>query len=153
MSYDEPLIQNALSAMKDGRYTAAIPLFEQQMARQPDDLKSLLQLGFCHLLNRSEKLFLRIYKEATTLKHSLGSISDDVRRMFTRYEGWVKKVTATALVLGSMGAAACGQTIYGAPVYDAVGTETSDAILDGGDTADDTNASTAFTNEKPAAER
>ncbi len=98
----------AETAMKDNRYGDAIDLFTAHLDTEPGDLKALLHLGICHLLNRSEPIFLFIYDEAVKLKQTLGEIPKDVSRIFAQYEGLVKKVTAAALVVGTMSAAGCG---------------------------------------------
>ena len=108
MTHSKDIQMEAASYMKAGRFPEAIPLLEQCVAIDPMDLKSLLHLGICHLLNRSEKVFLSIFEEATQLKSRLKEIPPDVLRVFTQYESLVKKVTATALVLGTVTAAASG---------------------------------------------
>ena len=108
MTHSSDIHMKAASHMKAGRFPEAIPLLEQCVAIDPIDLKSLLHLGICHLLNRSEKIFLAIFEEATLLKSRLSEIPPDAMRVFAQYESLVKKVTATALVLGTVTAAASG---------------------------------------------
>lgn len=147
---NESPVERALCAMKNARYDYAISLFQARLAQKPDDLRSLLQLGFCHLLKHSEKAFLKIYKDARALKHRLGEISEDVRRLFGRYEGWVKRISATALIIGSVSAAACESSPkYDAPPYDEYDTVDPDA----GDTASDIDTNLPFSNDVSAFEK
>ncbi len=139
---DQQRFIDASRAMKAGRIDEAIRKFETCVARRPDDLKALLHLGICHLLNRSEKLFLQIYEEAKALNARLRVIPEEVSRVFAQYEGLVKRVTATALVLGTVSAVATGCTTShkysgGVDAGRPVDTETDSVAGDAGaDTAD-----------------
>ena len=144
MFQDNSPADRARFAMQEARYCEAIVLFEAQLARDPNDLRSLLQLGFCHLLNRSEQRFVSIYQEATALKRRLGEVSEAVGRLFHRYEAWVKKLTATALVLSSVAAGAChDDATYAVPLYAAPGYESTDSDSDTDADAGDTDTSEA----------
>jgi hypothetical protein len=101
-------VSEGMAAMKAGRYPEAIALFEAELKQHPDDLKTLLHLGICHLLNRSENLFLGIYKKAEKLRARMGAIPEDVSRVFSHYEGLVKRVTAAALLVSAVSATATG---------------------------------------------
>jgi hypothetical protein len=144
MPRNELPVERALNAMENARYDEAISLFQAQLIKRQDDLKSLLQLGFCHLLNRSEKMFLSVYKQARALKHRLGEIADDVRRLFLSYENWVKKLTATTIILASVHLSSCDEPgpspLYAAPPDLEFETE----ALDAGDTAGETETVSPF---------
>lgn len=98
----------ARACLEAHQYGEAIDHFEAYLEKHPDDLKALLQLGICHLLNRSERLFLRTYEQARQLKERMAAVPADVLRTFAHYESLVRKVTATALVLGTVAASAAG---------------------------------------------
>jgi len=51
MSEKEPVLSYALGCLEAHRYDEAIGFFETYLKERPDDLKALLQLGICHLLN------------------------------------------------------------------------------------------------------
>ena len=93
--------------MRRRQFGEAIPLFEECLADAPDDLGALLRLGICHLLNRSEDLFLAIYRKAGALLARIERAPDDVRRLWAQYQALAKRVTATAVVLGTIAVAGC----------------------------------------------
>ena len=119
MSDSETAVARALPLIRKGRYDEAIVILTARVDECPGDLKSLLHLGFCYLLNRSEKVFLRIYHQASDLMRRLGQVPEDVRLLFQRYEARMKTLTASALVLSSVAVAACEtRSLYDAPPYD-----------------------------------
>ena len=139
---------DAAEAMKAGRLGDAILLYEKCTTASPDDLKSLLHLGICHLLNRSEALFLSLFEEAKALRARLGHIADDVQRVFSQYEGLVKKVTAAALVMGTVAVASsgCGSAHkYSGGVYDELDAtaHSSDSATDDAGPSDSDTVSSA----------
>jgi hypothetical protein len=136
MSKENQVVLNAEAAMKENRLSDSIALFERHLEHHPNDLKSLLHLGICRLLNRQREMFLQIFDEAVKLKNRLRAIPDDPARVFAQYEGLVKKVTATALVL-TVGAVSGCHDVYTGPVYEQLSTEDTDAVADGGDTDTD----------------
>lgn len=118
MSIDNHLVTRAVSAMKAGQYTDAAHLLERQTAAHPEDVGALLRLGLCHLLNRQEKLFILIHRRAAMIIRNAADLSEEVRGLFAQSETWFKKVTAVALVMGTM-AAACSDPVppYGLGEY------------------------------------
>ena len=62
---DKTSASQAEELMKRRRFAEAIALFNEQLAEKPNDLKTKLRLGICHLLNRDEQTFLAIYQRAT----------------------------------------------------------------------------------------
>jgi hypothetical protein len=66
-----------------------------------------LKLGICHLLNRSEHNFLAIYEQTKVLMASLTEVPAEIKTLWHKYEGLATKVTAGALVVGSLAVAGC----------------------------------------------
>ncbi|MBN2340415.1 MAG: hypothetical protein JXX29_00565 [Deltaproteobacteria bacterium] len=108
MPHSMQLFEEAVQAMKAHDYSSAISLFEQKRQQMPEDLNTLLHLGICHLLNHSETAFLTIHEEAKKLRSRLAHIPEHVAEVFAQYEGLVRKVTATAVLVGTVTGAACG---------------------------------------------
>ena len=140
--------RDAAEAMKVGRLSDAISLYEKCTIASPDDLKSLLHLGICHLLNRSEDIFLSVYEKAKALRARLGQIADDVARVFSQYEGLVKKVTAAALVVGTVTtvSSGCSSHKYSGGVHtplDAATADSDSATDDAGVSDSDTDTVSA----------
>lgn len=86
----------------------AVETFQIHLARQPDDLKALLELGICHLLNGSEEAFLAIHDKADGVIRAAGELPEAIVKLWRQYRSLVLKVTAAALVLGSVAAEAYG---------------------------------------------
>ena len=98
----------AEALMRRRRFAEAIPLFERHLRDRGRDLPALLKLGICHLLNRSERAFLDIYERARRIVARLKKMPADVARLWAQYGDLVKRVTATALVLGATATAYSG---------------------------------------------
>ncbi len=97
----------AEALMKKRRFPEAIALFDEHLQGRPDDLIALLEMGICHLLNTSEDAFLAIHRRAADLIAALRNLPGDVSLLWSQYNALVKKVAATALVLGSVAAGGC----------------------------------------------
>jgi len=111
MSNDpQDLTTQAEALMQEQRFGEAIAAFDAHLARRPSDAKALLQLGICHLLQRSEQVFLDIYHRAGRLLSALDAIPAEVARLWRLYRSLVAKVTATALVTSTVGLTACDKT-------------------------------------------
>jgi len=110
MANDTPDSRRAAEeSMRNHRLPEAIDAFREHLQQDPSDLKALLELGICHLLNGSEKLFLGIRDLAERLISAGRNLPAGVSRLWKRYCGLAAKVTAVALVAGSTAAAAYGQ--------------------------------------------
>jgi len=57
--------------------------------------------GICHLLNRSEESFLKIYTKAERIIETMNSIPDDITHLWNQYRLLITRVTAASLVLGT----------------------------------------------------
>ena len=94
------LARDAEGLMRAHRYREAIARFEVRLAEDPQDLCSLLRMGLCHLLDRSEAVFVAIYHRATAIIGELGEVPARARKLWFQYQQLVQSVTATALVVG-----------------------------------------------------
>ena len=94
--------------MRAHRYREAIARFEVRLAEDPQDLCSLLRMGLCHLLDRSEAVFVAIYHRATAIIGELGEVPARARKLWFQYQQLVQSVTATALVVGGIAATTAG---------------------------------------------
>jgi hypothetical protein len=90
--------------LQEQRYGEAIEGFSEHLRRAPDDPEALLQLGICHLLNRSEKEFLAIHERASRVLDATPVLPGAVSRLWTLYRSLVAKLTATALAVGAVAA-------------------------------------------------
>jgi len=97
----------AEALMKQRRLGEAIEALRRHLADEPGDLRALLELGICHLLNGSEEWFLAIRERARRALAAAGRTPAGVARLWRQYEALFRKVTATAVVLGAMTAAGC----------------------------------------------
>jgi hypothetical protein len=102
-----PTIERAEQAMKARRFDEAIAAFEAHLAESPDDVRALLRLGLCHLLDRSEETFVAIHGRARALIEGLREMPADLARLWAHYQQLLRKVSATALVVGTMALPAC----------------------------------------------
>lgn len=93
--------------MKARRFGEAIAAFEAHLAEWPDDVRALLRLGLCHLLDRSEETFVAIHGRARALIEGLREVPADLARLWAHYQQLTRKVSATALVVGVMALPAC----------------------------------------------
>jgi len=100
-------IERADQAMKERRFSDAIAAFEEHLAESPDDVRALLRLGICHLLGCSEEAFLAIHPKAQALISRTREVPEDLARLWAHYNDLLRKVSATALVMGSMALPAC----------------------------------------------
>jgi hypothetical protein len=90
--------------LQEQRYGEAIEGFSSHLRAEPDDPEALLQLGICHLLNRSEPEFLAIHDRAAQTLGDSSELPGRLSRLWALYRSLVAKVTATALVVGAAGA-------------------------------------------------
>lgn len=79
----------------------AVRFFRIHLAHNPNDLRALLKLGICHLLNGSEQAFRNIHDRAARAMGRLAHVPADLARLWARYQSLFVKVTAAALVIGS----------------------------------------------------
>ena len=93
--------------LREHRFGEAISGYEARLAAEPRDLAALLKLGICHLLNRSEEEFLRIFQVAGEWVSTTAELSGDLQTLWNKYQGLAGRVTAGALVLGTLAATGC----------------------------------------------
>ena len=55
------LLRSAEELLRERRFGEAIEAFHLHLEEEPRDVKALLELGICHLLNGSRQAFHRIY--------------------------------------------------------------------------------------------
>ena len=96
------IVPRADRLMKKRLFAEAIALYEERVAAVPADLASLLKLGICHLLNRSEKRFLKIYLQGKERMASLSDLPAGTAALWRKYEDLAFKVAGGALVIGSL---------------------------------------------------
>ena len=96
--------------MKEHRFADAARELSERLGQQPDDPQALLELGICHLLNRSEAEFLRIGARAERIIAALESPPARVSRLWSLYRSLAAQVTTAALTLGAVGAMGCDRT-------------------------------------------
>ena len=77
------LCTQAAELMQEQRFADAVEAFDGHLVREPTDPKALLQLGICHLLDRSEQIFLDIYERVARLIGTLEQIPAEVVRLWT----------------------------------------------------------------------
>lgn len=93
--------------LREHRFGEAISGYEARLAAEPRDLRALLKLGICHLLNRSEEEFLRIFQVARERVSATSELPGDLQSLWSKYQGLAARITAGALVLGSLAATGC----------------------------------------------
>lgn len=101
--------------MKERLFSEAIVLYENHLASAPTDLASLLKMGICHLLNRSEKRFLKIYLQGKERMASLSDVPGGTAALWRKYEDLAVKVTGGALLIGSLAFGGLPSAIAGTP--------------------------------------
>lgn len=94
------LLKSAEELLRERRFGEAIEAFQLHLEEEPRDVKALLELGICHLLNGSRQAFLRVYEEASRFLKGAKELPGDVARLWKQYRGLFKKVTAAALIVG-----------------------------------------------------
>ncbi|MBW2523898.1 MAG: tetratricopeptide repeat protein, partial [Deltaproteobacteria bacterium] len=107
---DESGADRAEQLMREHRFAEAIMALDQHLSSEPDDARALLQLGICHLLNRSEGEFAAIYRRAEAMVARLSPPPSDVSRLWALYRSLAAKVSTTALVLSAAASAGCDRT-------------------------------------------
>ena len=100
------LAASAEGLMRARRYREAMEAYRRRLEQEPGDVAALLKLGICHLLDGSERAFVRIHKRAAKLIARLREVPPGLARLWARYQELFKKVTATALILGAVTVAA-----------------------------------------------
>ncbi|MFB3891689.1 MAG: hypothetical protein ACE15C_06670 [Phycisphaerae bacterium] len=106
--------------MRQRRFGDAIEAFRMHLERHGRDLKALLELGICHLLNGSEQAFREIHERAGRMLARARKVPADVARLWEQYGALAAKVAATALVLGAMAVEGCKSSHkYSGGVYEA----------------------------------
>jgi len=93
--------------MQDHRFAEAIASYEERLETAPGDLAALLKLGICHLFNRSEWEFLRIFRAGQEQMMATGEPSAEVRPLWERYQSLAGRVLAGALVVGGLAVGGC----------------------------------------------
>ncbi len=92
----------AETEMKAKRFSQAIELFEQHLAAHPDDLAAKMRLGICLLLNRSEQGFIEIFHQVEAAVAMTKNLGRELARLWAQYQSLFAKVTATALLIGTV---------------------------------------------------
>jgi hypothetical protein len=101
-------LASAEELMRARLFGEAIGAFDAHLRDYPDDLRALLKVGICHLLNRSERMFVAIHQRAQALLARLREVPRDIARLWRTYNSLLAKVTATALLVGVGTLAGCG---------------------------------------------
>lgn len=101
------LLNRADLLLREHRFGEAISGYETRLAAEPRDLAALLKLGICHLLNRSEEEFLRIFHVAGGRISATSELPGDLQSLWNKYQGLAGRVTTGALVLGTLAATGC----------------------------------------------
>lgn len=109
------VVSRADRFMKKRLFAEAIVLYEERVATVPTDLPSLLKLGICHLLNRSEKRFLKIYLQGKERIASLTDVPADTVALWRKYEDLAVKVAGGALLIGGLAVGGSASAIAGNP--------------------------------------
>jgi hypothetical protein len=117
----------AENCMRQREFGRALTLLDEQLAKQPEDLRALLDKGLCHLFLASQEAFLDVHGRAKALVSRLKNLPDDLLRRFAEYEALAQRVTASALVVSALAMGAysagcsCGQVetrhLYSAGVF------------------------------------
>lgn len=94
-------MDRAEKLMKQRDFSGAVNVLSAIMEDEPENIKVMLKLGICHLLNRSEENFLLIYEKAERIISSMKEIPENITHLWTQYKGLIAKVTAASLVIGS----------------------------------------------------
>jgi hypothetical protein len=92
----------AETRMKAKRFGEAIELYEKHLAENPDDLAARMRLGICLLLNRSEQGFIEIYHQVEAAVSRIKNLGRELARLWAQYQSLFAKVTATALLVGTV---------------------------------------------------
>ncbi|MBT3218042.1 MAG: hypothetical protein HN348_03045 [Proteobacteria bacterium] len=95
------LATQATRRMRQHKYSEAIELFEAHLSTWPDDLVALMQLGICHLLNRSEQVFVAIHTQVSRKLDILDDLPAEVASLWGTYNRLMRNVGASALVIGA----------------------------------------------------
>ncbi|HCF61416.1 MAG TPA: hypothetical protein DFS52_25890 [Myxococcales bacterium] len=88
--------------MAERCFTESIAAFELHLAAEPQDLRALLKLGICHLLNRSRGAFLDVHRRAEQVIARIGTLPADVVQLYELYRGLIVRVGAASLVAGTL---------------------------------------------------
>lgn len=96
------ILERAERAMKERRFAEAIDAFHLRLRDDPEDLRALLEMGICHLLNRSERVFVAIHRKAGEIIRRIGGVPAHVATLWERYEALLRRVSAAALVMGAV---------------------------------------------------
>ena len=106
--------------MQERRLEDAIRSFRLYLRGNPNDLRALLQVGICHLLNRSEGEFLKVHQKVRTVAARIRRLPDAIARMWDVYGSLAAKVVAATVVIGALalpGLAQQARPLYAAPPY------------------------------------
>lgn len=93
--------------MEEHRFGEAADELGRYLREHPDDPQALLQLGICHLLNRSEGEFFAIRLRAERLLARHAPPTPEVTRLWALYRSLAAKVTTAALALGATATVGC----------------------------------------------
>lgn len=97
-----PRLSEAEALMAERRFDEAIAAFEMHLAAEPQDLKALLKLGICHLLNRSRGAFLEVHRRAEKVIARMGTLPADVAGLYELYRGLLVRVGAASMIAGTL---------------------------------------------------
>lgn len=95
-------VQEAETLMSERRFPEAIAAFEAHLEQSPYDLRALLKVGICHLLNCSRGAFLESHRRAEEAIARIGSVPADVADLWALYRDLVVRVGAATLVAGTL---------------------------------------------------
>ncbi len=93
--------------MKNQSFAEAITRYEEHLSSAPTDLAAHMKLGICHLLNRGDNRFLKIFHAVRRQMAIVPEQPPEVQTLWDKYQRLVVKVTAGALVIGGLSLAGC----------------------------------------------
>jgi len=88
--------------MQERRLDEAIRLFRLVVDGHPGDLQALLELGLCHLLNRSERAFLKVHQRVRCLVGRIRVLPERLARLWALYGTLAARAGVSVLVMGTL---------------------------------------------------
>jgi hypothetical protein len=132
--------------LREHRYEEAAASFAEHLGTHPDDARALLELGICHLLNRSESEFLAVHARAERKLRAAKELPSELARLWSYYRSLVAKLGAAALAASAV--AGCETSPVQSPDVQA---DTATAAAAASETAAATTAEPAATGAAVAA--
>src|ERR1035437_203696 len=93
-SHQGNMREQAEQRMRQRDFAAAIELFDRHLAKERQDLRAMLEMGICHLLNGAEEPFRQIHRQASVLLSQARDLPADVARLWEQYNGLFRKVSS-----------------------------------------------------------